>query len=50
MARAILRQTKIVIFDEASSSVDAETDALITKTMQEAFRNSTVVTIAHRLR
>ncbi len=50
LARALLRRAKVVFFDEASSALDSETDAAIAATIRQAFANSTVVTIAHRLR
>jgi len=50
MARALLGRAKVVVFDEASSSVDTETDTLITATLREEFSQCTVITIAHRLR
>lgn len=50
LARALVRGSQIIICDEATSSVDMETDAKIQKTMQEQFRNKTMLVIAHRLR
>ncbi|KAK0569583.1 hypothetical protein OC861_000763 [Tilletia horrida] len=50
MARALLGRAKLIVFDEASSSVDTDTDALITATLRQEFQNCTVITIAHRLR
>ncbi|KAI6115174.1 P-loop containing nucleoside triphosphate hydrolase protein [Pisolithus croceorrhizus] len=49
MARALLRQTPIVILDEATSSVDFDTDAKIQATLREQFKQSLLITVAHRL-
>ncbi|KAL4865755.1 hypothetical protein BDV12DRAFT_174033 [Aspergillus spectabilis] len=50
LARAILKKSKILILDEVTSSVDEETEALITRVLRDRFRDQTVISIAHRLK
>lgn len=49
IARAMLTGAQIVIMDEATASVDADTDARIQKVFREQFKDATCITVAHRL-
>lgn len=49
IARALLGGASIVIMDEATASVDADTDARIQKVMRSEFANATTITVAHRI-
>ncbi|KAM0204425.1 hypothetical protein ACHAPI_000183 [Fusarium lateritium] len=50
LARALVRGAQIIVCDEATSSVDMETDDKIQATMAVGFRGKTLLCIAHRLR
>jgi len=49
ICRAILRKNKIVLMDEATSNIDVATERNIQELIDEEFKDSTVLTVAHRL-
>ncbi|KAF8580919.1 multidrug resistance-associated ABC transporter [Ramaria rubella] len=49
MARALLRQSAVVILDEATSSIDKAADVKIQSTIRQEFNRSLLLTVAHRL-
>ena len=49
LARAILADPRILILDEATSSVDAEAEYLIQQALEEVLKGRTALVIAHRL-
>ena len=50
LARALVRGSQIIVCDEATSSVDVETDQKIQRTIQTGFKGKTLLCIAHRLK
>ena len=49
IARALLKDSKIILLDEATSSLDSATEEKIQKAIEELTKNKTTVVIAHRL-
>lgn len=50
LAHVLMRETRVLVCDEATAALDTETDDYIQRIMQRAFRNRTLLCIPHRLR
>ena len=50
IARAMLKKTKIMLMDEATANIDYRTEAALKKNIHEDMEESTVITIAHRIK
>ena len=50
ITRAILRKSKIIVLDEATASIDYKTEEIIQKALNEILSNSTMISIAHRIK
>ena len=50
ITRAILRKSKIVVMDEATASIDVNTENIIQKAIKNLLFDSTILTIAHRIK
>ena len=50
ITRAILRKSKIVILDEATASIDFKHEEIVQKAIDQLLKNSTLISIAHRIK
>ena len=49
IARSILKKSRILVVDEATANIDTATDIILQKVLRTEFRDSTVITVAHRI-
>src|SRR5206468_735858 len=50
LARALVRQPEVLILDEATSSLDPQTETEVNRTLRQAGQGRTVISVTHRLR
>ena len=50
IARALIKKTKIILMDEATANIDYRTESILKKNIHEDMKQSTVITIAHRIK
>lgn len=49
LGRVMLKRSKLLFMDEATASVDSQTDGIIQKIIREDFSSCTIISIAHRI-
>ena len=50
IARALIKKTKIILMDEATANIDYKTETFLQHSINQGLKNSTVITIAHRIK